>query len=118
VRGGGVRRRGRVLRRSRRGGRDLAGHLRRPDVGLGDGGGVMTDLFVEPEAPAATPPPAVLAPDVVQTPWRHYSAASLRWRDHPELEPFMRATYQAHLAASRRRRALAAGLPGDARAPP
>jgi len=74
----------------------------------------MTDLFVEPEAPAATPPPAVLAPDVVQTPWRHYSAASLRWRDHPELEPFMRATYQAHVAASGRRRAFVEVLPGDA----
>src|SRR5262249_17155477 len=78
----------------------------------------MTDLFVEPEAPAATPPPAVLAPDVVHTPWRHYSAASLRWRDHPELEPFMRAPYQAHPAASGRRRASVAVLPGAALADP
>src|SRR5262249_51724564 len=43
-----------------------------------------------------------------------YSAASLRWRDHPELEPFMRATYQAHVAASGRRRAFVEVLPGDA----
>jgi len=74
---------------------------------------VITDLFVDPETAATTLPRAAPAPVVVQTPCRHYSAASLRWPSHPELERFMRATYDAHVAGSCRRRNFLEALPGD-----
>jgi phosphatidylserine/phosphatidylglycerophosphate/cardiolipin synthase-like enzyme len=73
----------------------------------------MSTLFVDPEAPATTTAgPAI--PEVAQTPCRHYSSAALRWAAHPELEPYMRATYEAHVAASCRRRAFVEALPGAA----
>ena len=37
-------------------------------------------------------------PVVVESPCRHLSAAELRWTRHPEYEPFMRATYDEHVA--------------------
>ena len=40
------------------------------------------------------------APQIVDRPCRHYGPDALSWNEHPELEPFMRATYEAHVARS------------------
>jgi hypothetical protein len=61
-----------------------------------------------PPAPATVAPPA---PSIVDHPCRHLSSAALRWPRHPELESFMRATYQAHVARSCTRRAFQPSIP-------
>lgn len=43
-------------------------------------------------------PTSFEGPSVVGLPCPHYGASGLRWPAHPELEDFMRATYEAHVA--------------------
>jgi len=50
-------------------------------------------------------------PQVVDHPCRHYGPDALTWSEHPELEPFIRATYEAHVARSCRRRAFQPSVP-------
>lgn len=54
------------------------------------------------------------SPRIVDSPCRHYASAALRWPQRPELEPFLRATYEAHVARSCRSRAFRTSVPpGD-----
>jgi phosphatidylserine/phosphatidylglycerophosphate/cardiolipin synthase-like enzyme len=50
-------------------------------------------------------------PQVVDQPCRHYGPQALSWNEHPELEPFMRATYEAHVARSCVRRSFEPSVP-------
>ena len=50
-------------------------------------------------------------PSIVDRPCRHYGPDALSWPAHPELESFMRATYEAHVARSCRRRAFQPSVP-------
>jgi phosphatidylserine/phosphatidylglycerophosphate/cardiolipin synthase-like enzyme len=67
----------------------------------------MTERVLEISAEVLVPP----APRIVEQPCRHYGSAALRWPARPDLEPFMRATYDAHIARSCRRRAFRAAVP-------
>ena len=51
------------------------------------------------------------APPIVDRPCRHYGPDGLSWPEHPELESFMRATYEAHVARSCRFRAFQPSVP-------
>src|SRR5215472_14390975 len=53
----------------------------------------------------------VAAPSIVDHPCRHYGPDALSWPAHPELEPFMRATYEAHVARSCKFRAFQPSVP-------
>src|SRR5580658_897433 len=48
---------------------------------------------------------------VIDHPCRHYGPQALTWSEHPELEPFMRATYEAHVARSCTRRSFEPSVP-------
>jgi phosphatidylserine/phosphatidylglycerophosphate/cardiolipin synthase-like enzyme len=50
-------------------------------------------------------------PQIVDRPCRHYGPDALSWPEHPELESFMRATYEAHVARSCRWRAFEPSVP-------
>jgi phosphatidylserine/phosphatidylglycerophosphate/cardiolipin synthase-like enzyme len=50
-------------------------------------------------------------PSIVDHPCRHYGPDALHWPEHPELESFMRATYEAHVARSCRRRTFEPSVP-------
>jgi phosphatidylserine/phosphatidylglycerophosphate/cardiolipin synthase-like enzyme len=50
-------------------------------------------------------------PSIVDRPCRHYGPDALSWPAHPELESFMRATYEAHVARSCRWRAFQPSVP-------
>ncbi len=50
-------------------------------------------------------------PAIVERPCRHYGPDALSLPGHPELEPFMRATYEAHVARSCRWRAFQPSVP-------
>jgi phosphatidylserine/phosphatidylglycerophosphate/cardiolipin synthase-like enzyme len=50
-------------------------------------------------------------PSIVDHPCRHYGPDALSWPAHPELEPFMRATYEAHVARSCKWRAFQPSVP-------
>ena len=50
-------------------------------------------------------------PQVVDQPCRHYGPQALSWNEHPELEPFMRATYEAHVTRSCARRSFEPSVP-------
>jgi phosphatidylserine/phosphatidylglycerophosphate/cardiolipin synthase-like enzyme len=63
------------------------------------------DLRQAGEQAAGTVPP------IVDRPCRHYGPDALSWPEHPELESFMRATYEAHVARSCRSRAFQPSVP-------
>src|SRR4029077_1321993 len=48
---------------------------------------------------------------IVDRPCRHYGPDALTWPEHPELESFMHATYEAHVARSCRFRAFQPSVP-------
>lgn len=50
-------------------------------------------------------------PQIIDHPCRHYGPDALTWSEHPELEPFMRATYEAHVARACSRRAFQPSVP-------
>jgi phosphatidylserine/phosphatidylglycerophosphate/cardiolipin synthase-like enzyme len=50
-------------------------------------------------------------PQIGDRPCRHYGPDALSWTEHPELEPFMRATYEAHVARSCQQRAFEPSVP-------
>ena len=56
------------------------------------------------QAPGAVPP-------IVDRPCRHYGPDALSWPEHPELDYFMHATYEAHVARSCRSRAFEPSVP-------
>jgi phosphatidylserine/phosphatidylglycerophosphate/cardiolipin synthase-like enzyme len=62
----------------------------------------MTDVLITETADAqrAGEPASGTAPQIVDHPCRHYGPDALGWAEHPELESFMRATYEAHVARS------------------
>jgi phosphatidylserine/phosphatidylglycerophosphate/cardiolipin synthase-like enzyme len=66
----------------------------------------MSVLATETTAAAGAPP-------IVRTPCPHYSAEGLRWPGHEDLEPFMRATYEAHVAWACRGRSFVGAVPSS-----
>ena len=62
----------------------------------------MTDIVITEaaDAPRESETASRTAPQIVDRPCRHYGADALGWAEHPELESFMRATYEAHVARS------------------
>ena len=56
------------------------------------------------QAPAAVP-------EIIDQPCRHYAPDLLTWSEQPQLEPFMRTTYEAHVARSCARRAFEPSVP-------
>jgi phosphatidylserine/phosphatidylglycerophosphate/cardiolipin synthase-like enzyme len=66
----------------------------------------MSVLASEATTTAGTPP-------IVRTPCPHYSAEGLRWPGHEDLEPFMRATYEAHVARVCHKRAFVGAVPSS-----
>jgi phosphatidylserine/phosphatidylglycerophosphate/cardiolipin synthase-like enzyme len=72
----------------------------------------MTEATV---AQAARPPETEQAPaavpEIIDQPCRHYAPDLLTWSEQPQLEPFMRATYEAHVARSCARRAFEPSVP-------
>jgi phosphatidylserine/phosphatidylglycerophosphate/cardiolipin synthase-like enzyme len=73
----------------------------------------MTDLVITETADAQREAEQALAavPPIVDRPCRHYGPDALSWAEHPELESFMRATYEAHVARSCTRRAFEPSVP-------
>ena len=72
----------------------------------------MTEATVEQVVrPPETEQAAAAVPEIIGQPCRHYAADLLTWAEHPELEPFMRATYEAHVARSCTRRAFEPSVP-------
>jgi phosphatidylserine/phosphatidylglycerophosphate/cardiolipin synthase-like enzyme len=73
----------------------------------------MTDVMItettDPQRAAGQASGA--APQIVDRPCRHYGPDALSWNEHPELEPFMRATYEAHVARSCARRTFEPSVP-------
>jgi phosphatidylserine/phosphatidylglycerophosphate/cardiolipin synthase-like enzyme len=73
----------------------------------------MTDVLT-PETTGSQPPgkhASGALPQIVDRPCRHYGPEALSWPEHPELESFMRATYEAHVARSCRWRAFEPSVP-------
>jgi len=72
----------------------------------------MTEATMEQAVgpPASEQVPAA-APEIIDHPCRHYAPDLLTWAEHPELEPFMRATYEAHVARSCARRTFEPSVP-------
>ena len=70
----------------------------------------MTDIMTA-EAQPATGQVSGAVPPIVDRPCRHYGPDALSWPEHPELESFMRATYQAHVARSCRSRVFEPSVP-------
>jgi phosphatidylserine/phosphatidylglycerophosphate/cardiolipin synthase-like enzyme len=73
----------------------------------------MTDVMTTETADAqrAGEQAAAAAPPIVDRPCRHYGPDGLGWPEHPELEGFMRATYEAHVASSCARRTFEPSVP-------
>ena len=71
---------------------------------------VMTAEAQQAPGPAAEQASGAVPP-IVDRPCRHYGPNALSWPEHPELESFMRATYEAHVARSCRSRAFEPSVP-------
>lgn len=72
----------------------------------------MTEATMEQAvAPPASEQVAAAVPEIIDHPCRHYAPGLLTWAEHPELEPFMRATYEAHVARSCARRTFEPSVP-------
>jgi phosphatidylserine/phosphatidylglycerophosphate/cardiolipin synthase-like enzyme len=68
----------------------------------------MTDVVLARTLDSPWPEQAAAraVPHILEHPCRHYGPEALTWSEHPELEPFMHATYEAHVARACSRRAF------------
>jgi phosphatidylserine/phosphatidylglycerophosphate/cardiolipin synthase-like enzyme len=73
----------------------------------------MTDIMTAEaqQAPGAAEQASGAVPPIVDRPCRHYGPNALSWPEHPELESFMRTTYEAHVARSCRSRVFEPSVP-------
>jgi len=69
---------------------------------------MVTDVIRTEQAGEAV---SSAVPPIVDHPCRHYGPDALNWPGHPDLESFMRATYEAHVARSCRWRAFQPSVP-------